>query len=88
MKAKQVNKAYPDHSVFVNEHLSPKNQVFLAHLKKKCKDVGICYVWCRDGKFFVRRASGEKCQRVDSYDDMSRLKSKVKVCRARCIVSL
>lgn len=39
--------------------------VFLAHLQKKCKKVSTCYVWCRDGKVFLRRPGGE--------NDMSKL---------------
>lgn len=72
--ARDVNQAYPPHKVFVNEHLSPENKLFLNKLKQKTKDLGIKYVWCRDGKFYVRRADGESCKRINTYDELDKLR--------------
>lgn len=40
MTAHQINASFPKHNVYVDEHLSPDNKVFLAKPKVKCKDVG------------------------------------------------
>lgn len=72
--AHQVNPAFPKQKFYINEHLSPDNKVFLAKLKEKCKEVKYDYAWCRDGKFFVRKAQGEKYKRIDTYEDLNKLK--------------
>lgn len=74
MTANQVNSAFPKQRMFVNEHLSPENKVFLSQLKAKCKEVGYTYAWCRDGKFFVRKKQGDKFKKVDTYEEMGKLK--------------
>lgn len=74
MTAKQVNTAFPTQNVYINEHLSPENKQFLSKLKQKCKDVGYDYAWCRDGRFFVRKCQGERYRRVDTYDELDKLK--------------
>lgn len=74
LSAHQVNPVFPQQKVYVNEHLSPENKVFLARLKQKCKEVGYTYAWCRDGKFFVRRETGENSKKISSYDDFSKIK--------------
>lgn len=74
MTAKDINRAYPASRVFVNEHLSPDNKIFLARLKKKCRDIGYKYAWVRDGKFFARKSEGVKCQKVSSFNDIEKLK--------------
>lgn len=74
LTANQVNPTFPVQRVYVNEHLSPDNKVFLSKLKKKCKEIGYTYVWCRDGKFFVRKSQGDRSLRVDSYEQMDSLR--------------
>lgn len=74
LTAHQVNSAFPHQNIYINEHLSPDNKVFLANLKSKCKEVGYSFAWCRDGKFFVRRAQGERFKRINTYDDVEKLK--------------
>lgn len=74
LTAKDVNPAYPLHRVYVNEHLSPENKAFLSNLKKKCKDLGYKYAWCKDGRFFVRKTEGVSCQRINSCVDIDELK--------------
>jgi hypothetical protein len=74
LTANQVNAAFPPQKVYVNEHLSPENKVFLAKLKTKCRDLGYTYVWSRDGKFFVRKAAGDKCKKINGYDELNSLK--------------
>ncbi|XP_046670989.1 uncharacterized protein LOC124360995 [Homalodisca vitripennis] len=58
MTAIDVNPALPMQRIYINEHLSPDNKVFLSKLKTKCKEIGFMYAWCRDGKFFVRKCPG------------------------------
>lgn len=70
----QVNKVFKQQKVFLNDHLSPENKQFLSKLKLKCKEIGYAYVWCRDGKFFVRKASGEKAKKISTYAELDKLK--------------
>lgn len=74
MTAHNVNAAFPVQKLYINEHLSPENKVFLNKLKSKAKELGYAFTWCRDGKFFVRRSQGEKYIRIDSYDNIDKLK--------------
>lgn len=74
MTAQQINAALPAQNVYINEHLSPENKLFLSKLKQKCKDIGYNYAWSRDGKFFVRKCQGERYHRVDTYEELAKLK--------------
>lgn len=74
LTARNVNPAYPDNRVYINEHLSPDNKFMLSSLKKKCKEIGYKYVWCREGKFFVRRSEGERSQKINCLSDIDNLK--------------
>lgn len=74
LTANQINVSFPHQRVYINEHLSPDNKVFLAALKRKCKDISYTYVWCRDGKFFVRKRAGDRCKKINNYEDLSALK--------------
>lgn len=70
LSASEVNKAFPNNRVYVNEHLTPENKRFLNQLKQMCKEVGVKYVWCRDGRFFVRKCEGERCYRISDLSDL------------------
>lgn len=72
--ADKVNASFPKHKFYVNEHLSPANKIFLSKLKKKAKEADYTYVWAREGKFFIRKANGEKCRRIDNESDIDSLK--------------
>ncbi|XP_039287363.1 uncharacterized protein LOC120352021 [Nilaparvata lugens] len=72
--AYNINPAFKRSKVYINEHLAPVNKVFLAKLKAKYRAVRIKYVWCHEGKFFIRRSDGEKCQKVMSGSDIDNLK--------------
>ncbi|KAG8251295.1 hypothetical protein J6590_082454 [Homalodisca vitripennis] len=74
LTADKINRAFPPGRVHVNYHLTPENKQFLAMLKKKCQDVGYVFVWCRDGKFFVRKAAGERVLMVSTLDNIDKLK--------------
>ncbi|KAG8261679.1 hypothetical protein J6590_067282 [Homalodisca vitripennis] len=45
--------------VYINDHLSPETKQLLSKLKQKCRGIGYTYAWCRDAKFFARKAPGE-----------------------------
>jgi cell division protein FtsB len=74
LTAKEVNSVFAPNKVFINEHLSPENKLFLARIKEKCRDVGFKYVWCRDGKFYVRKKDGESAMRVNHVNDIAKIK--------------
>lgn len=74
LTAREVNASFPVKRVFVNDHLSPENKQFLAGLKRKGRDLGFKFIWCRDGKFFVRKAEGDPVRKINTYDDMDKLK--------------
>lgn len=65
LTANQVNKVFPQNRVYVNDQLSPENKQFLAKLKKRCQDIGYVFVWCREGKFFVRKAVWESVHYIN-----------------------
>ncbi|XP_046684767.1 E3 ubiquitin-protein ligase TRAIP-like [Homalodisca vitripennis] len=72
--ASDVNVAYSRNRVFVSEHLSPDNKIFLSKLKEKCKDVGFKFAWCRDGRFYARKKEGENCVKINTLLDIDNLK--------------
>lgn len=74
LTARDVNQHFPVQRVYVNDHLSPENKQFLGKLKKKGKELGFEFVWCRDCKFFVRKAEGDSVKRINTYEDMDKLK--------------
>lgn len=74
LKAKDVNPRFKDTKVYINEHLSPDNKYFLSQLKLECKDLNIKYVWCKDGKFYVRKKDGDKCFKINRFDDLKNVK--------------
>lgn len=74
LTAKDVNKQFTAQRVYIHDHLSPENKKILFTLKAKCKDIGYAYAWCRDGKFFTRKADGDPVKRINCYEDIEKLK--------------
>lgn len=74
LSAQDVHRNFPNRRVFINSHLSPENKQFLAKLKQKCRDIGYSFAWCRDDKFFARKAPGENVTKINSYADIDKLK--------------
>jgi archaellum component FlaC len=74
LTANKVNHNFPNDRVYVNDHLSPENKVFFAKLKAKCKELGYAFVWCRDGKFFIRKSAGERAIKVSTYQGIDQIK--------------
>lgn len=74
MAADQINAAFPAQKIYVSEHLTPENKMFLSKLKNKCKEIGYKFAWCKDGKFFVRKCEGERFIRIESDEELNKLK--------------
>ncbi|XP_046674914.1 uncharacterized protein LOC124363696 [Homalodisca vitripennis] len=74
LTARQINSAFPDKIVYVNEHLTPDKKNFLSKLKVKCREIGYQYAWCKEGKFFVMKCQRDRYIKVDSYDELNKLK--------------
>ncbi|KAG8317541.1 hypothetical protein J6590_024766 [Homalodisca vitripennis] len=72
LTANKINKAFLPNKEYVNDHLAPENKQFLAKLKQKCNEVG--YVWCRDGKFFIKKNVESKVQKVSALADIDNIK--------------
>lgn len=73
LTADLVNRDFPKRRVFIGEHLTPETKMLLSSTKERCKTVDWRYVWCREGKVFVRKAEKEKCIRIDSIDDLAKI---------------
>lgn len=73
LQASTINSAFPQGNIYVNEHLSPENKVFLAKVKRKSKELGYEHAWCRDGNFFVRKRQGERYIRINAEEDLAKL---------------
>lgn len=74
LTAKDVNQAFPNNNVYVNDHLTPETKNLLRLTKIKAKEINYKYVWCNEGKIFVRSEDGQKCIRIDSEQDLCRIK--------------
>ncbi|XP_046677360.1 uncharacterized protein LOC124365423 [Homalodisca vitripennis] len=74
LTARDVNQHFPIQRVYINDHLSPENKLFLAKLKQKGRDIGYKFVWSRDGKFFARKAEGDPVKKIVTYEDLDKLK--------------
>lgn len=70
LTAQQVNQRFPSQRVYINDHLSPENKQLLSRLKKKCREVGYTFAWCRDSKFFARKSEGDPVKRIYSFEDI------------------
>lgn len=60
--AHEVNTSFSQQTVYVNE-----NTTF--------HQVGIKYVWCRDGKSFVRERTAEKFKRIRFCEEVAKIQS-------------
>lgn len=65
--------AYGCNKVYINEKLLPENKVFFSKIKTIFQETGCTYAWCRDGKFYVRKANGEKCRRINNLKELNTL---------------
>lgn len=70
LTAQQVNQRFPSQRVYINDHLSPENKQLLSRMKKRCREVGYTFAWCRDAKFFARKSEGDPVQRIFSFEDI------------------
>lgn len=73
LSARDVNQHFPIQRVYINDHLSPENKQILAKLKQRCREIGYSFAWCRDCKFFARKAQGEPLKRINGFEDIVKL---------------
>lgn len=69
-----INKGLPSGRIYIGEHLTPANKVILKQLKEAGKQLNIKYIWCREGKFFARRAEGEKSVKIADVQELTSIK--------------
>ncbi|XP_046662837.1 uncharacterized protein LOC124355723 [Homalodisca vitripennis] len=74
LTAQQVNQRFPSQRVYINDHLSPENKQLLSKLKQKCREIGYTYAWCRDAKYFARKAPGDPVKEISNFEDIDKLK--------------
>lgn len=72
--ASDVNRSFPSSRIYIGEHLTPENKLILRQLKDACRELNIKYVWCREGKFFVRRSEGANSVKVNCMEDLDKVK--------------
>lgn len=66
----EVASALPDTKIFVNELLSPVNQLQYISIKETAKSLGFKYVWHCTGRFLVRWKGGMRAHEVKSISDL------------------
>lgn len=74
LMASDVNKGLPTARIYIGEHLTPANKLMLKQLKDTGKELNIKYIWCREGKFFARKAEGERSVRVADVHELASIK--------------
>lgn len=74
LTAKDINPAFPNNTVYVNDHLTPETKNLLRLAKIKAKEINYKYVWCNDGKIFMRSEDGKKCIRIDCEQDLCKIR--------------
>lgn len=72
--ASDVNKSFPNTRVYIGEHLTPSNKLLLKNLKEVGRELGVKYIWCREGKFYARKSDGQPCISVGSVEDLRKWK--------------
>lgn len=72
--ASDVNGRFPKTRIYIGEHLTPANKLFLKTLKEAGKELGVKYVWCREGKFYARESDGKPSIRVSNIEDLRQRK--------------
>lgn len=74
LMASDVNKGLPASRIYIGEHLTPANKLMLKQLKDTGKELSIKFIWCREGKFFARRAEGERSVRIADVNELKNIK--------------
>ena len=63
-----------DSPIFINDHLTPKMKGLLRRAKL-LRGKGYKFVWCRDGKIFVRKTETTQVMTIKSVEDIDKLES-------------
>lgn len=72
--ANSINNSFPATKVYIGEHLTPDNKILLAKLKEECKAENVQFVWCREGKFYVRKSEEHRGVRVNGVEEIKKIK--------------
>ena len=66
----EVASALPDKKIFINEVLSPSNQLQYLSVKEAAKSLGFKFVWHSAGRFLARWREGMRVHEVQSVNDL------------------
>lgn len=75
LDAKNLSAHLPTSKIYVNEHLTPFYKSLLGRARKLKKEHLVDFVWCKDGKVFVRRQDGEKAFLIKNLEDLERFEN-------------
>jgi len=73
LTARQINASFNTAQVYLNEHISPENKLLLSKTKKVARSKNYEYIWCKEGKIFVRKANGSPCKKIENECDLGKL---------------
>ncbi|KAL4710052.1 hypothetical protein ACJJTC_011637 [Scirpophaga incertulas] len=60
-------------SIYVNEHLTPRNKTLLKLTRAKCKELGFQNVWTRNTKIYVRKHVKSPAIRIFNFEQIDKL---------------
>jgi Baculovirus FP protein len=61
--------------IYINENLSPHYRELFWKTKTKAKEVGYKFVWCVQGKIFVRKEEGSPVVKIHTFADVEKIKT-------------
>lgn len=70
LNAKQLSPHLQTSNIYINEHLTPLNKALLGRARRLKKENIVDFVWCKEGKVFVRRQDGDKAHVVRKMEDL------------------
>lgn len=70
LNAKQLSTHLKDSNIYVNEHLTPYNKTLLGRARGLRKESVVDFVWCKEGKIFVRKKDGDKAVLIKRMEDL------------------
>ena len=78
-KLRDINSSHvvggaPNNKVFINEHLTKKNQILFTSARKLREEKLIADTWVRDCKIWVRQAEGMQVKQIINVEDLDVLR--------------
>lgn len=74
LSAEEINNNFPKQRVYINDHLAPHMKRLFGEVKSCAKQQQIKYVWSRDGKIYVKKDDNHKVLKINSIQDMNKIK--------------